>query len=53
MATSFVEKDQVFRSEQLDGLLKPGSLPLHLWPLLLGGTKRFFCAAARAWPTRG
>jgi hypothetical protein len=53
MAASFVKKDQGFRSERLDGLLKRGPLPLHLWPLLLGGAKRFFCAAGRVWPMRG
>jgi hypothetical protein len=46
MAASFVEKDQIFRSERLDGILKRGSLPLDLWPLLLGGAKGFFCEAS-------
>jgi hypothetical protein len=45
MAARFVEKDQVFRSERLDGILKRGPLPLDLWPLWLGGAKCFFCEA--------
>jgi hypothetical protein len=42
MAASFVEKDPVFRSERLDGLLKRGPWPLDLWPLVLGGANGFF-----------
>jgi hypothetical protein len=45
MAASFVDKDALFRREQLDGRLKRGSLPLDLGPLLLGGPKRFFSGA--------
>jgi hypothetical protein len=49
MAASLVEKNQVFRRERLDGLLKRGPLPLDFWPLVLGGAKRFFCGAGRVW----
>ena len=45
MAASFVEKNEVFRRERLDGILKRGPLPLDFWPLLLGGAKGFFCEA--------
>ena len=47
MATSFIEKDEVVRSERLDGVLKHGPLPLDLRPLLLGGAKRFYCEAGQ------
>ena len=43
MAARFIENDKVVRSERLDGLLTRGPLPLDLWPLVLGGAKRFFC----------
>jgi hypothetical protein len=53
MAARFIEKDQVFRREQLHGLLNRGPLPLDLGLLLLGGAEGFFCEAGRVWPTRG
>jgi hypothetical protein len=53
MATRFIEKDEVVRSERLDGVLKHGPLPLDLRPLLLGGAKSFFCEAGQVWPTHG
>ena len=53
MAARFIEKDQVFRRERLNGLLQRDPLPLHLGLLWLGGAEGCFCEAGRVWPTRG
>lgn len=47
MAASCIEKDQVFRRERLNGLLKRGPLPLDLGLLWRGGAAGFFCEAGR------
>jgi hypothetical protein len=53
LATSFIETDEVVRSERLDGVLKHRPLPLDLRPLLLGGAKTFFGETGQVWPTHG
>ena len=49
MAARCVDKDAIFRGEQLDGVLERGPLPLDVGPLLLGGAKRFFFGAGPVW----
>jgi hypothetical protein len=49
MTARFIEKDEVVRSERLDGSLKRGPLPLDLGPFSLGGAKGFFCGAGPVW----
>jgi hypothetical protein len=53
MAACCIEKDEVVRRAGLDGGLKRGPLPLHFWPLVLGGAKRFFCGGVPGWSTPG
>jgi len=53
MAARFIEKDEVLRSEWLNGVLKRGPLPLDVGPLVLGGAKRFFYEAGPVWPMHG
>jgi hypothetical protein len=43
MAPRFVEKDEGFRGEARDGVVKYGPLLLDVWLRLLDGAKRFFC----------
>jgi hypothetical protein len=47
MASSFIETDEVVRSERLDGVLTHGPLPLDLRPLWRGGAKSFFGEAGQ------
>jgi hypothetical protein len=49
MAARFIKKYAIFRGESLDGGVERGALLLDLWPLWLGGAKRFFFAAGSVW----